>query len=251
MMDKSSTDSCVIIPARYKSSRFPGKPLSKIKNKELIIWVCELSAKAVGNEHVYVATDDYRIKKIVEQSGFKCLMTSENALTGTDRVAEAASILNYEIIVNVQGDEPLVDPSDIIKCIEIKRKKFNMVINGFTWLNKNEDVNSKNIPKVITNENNILVYISRQSLPGTKDLDKKLIKFKKQVCIYGFNKSELIEYKNYGKKGSLEYLEDIEILRFLEIEKKIFMFECKKGSLAVDIPEDIEKIETYLSQIND
>tara|TARA_B100000212_G_scaffold271094_1_gene210521 strand:- start:2340 stop:3092 length:753 start_codon:yes stop_codon:yes gene_type:complete len=250
-MNKTSLDSCVIIPARYKSSRFPGKPLSKIKNKELILWVCELSAKAVSNKNVYVATDDYRIEKIVKQAGFNCIFTSENALTGTDRVAEAAKNLNYEIIINVQGDEPLVDPSDIVKCIEIKRKNFNMVINGFTWLKKDENVNSKNIPKVITNEKNMLVYISRQSLPGTKDFDEKLIKFKKQVCIYGFNKSELIEYKNYGRKGSLEYLEDIEILRFLEIEKRILMFECKKGSLAVDIPEDIERIETYLSQKND
>ena len=124
-------------------------------NKEMILWVCELSSKAVGNNNVYVATEDYRIEKVVKDSGFQCILTDENALTGTDRVAEAALNLDYEIIVNVQGDEPLVDPNDILKCIEIKCRNYNFIINGFTYLTDEEDENCKNIPKVVTNEKKI------------------------------------------------------------------------------------------------
>ena len=243
--------SCVIIPARYESSRFPGKPLAKINGKELVIWVSELSSKAVGKENVFVATEDLRIKKLVEKNGYSCIMTSSNALTGTDRVAEASLNLNYDIFINVQGDEPVVNPEDIKRCIEIKKINFDKIINGFTFLKNDEEPNNVNIPKVITNEKNMMVYISRAPLPASKTKKKTAIKYKKQVCIYGFSKSDLEKFKNYGKKSFLESLEDIEILRFLELQKEILMFECKKGSLAVDIPQDIQKVENYLKQIHD
>ena len=244
-----SYKSCVVIPARYKSSRFPGKPLSKINNKELIIWVAELSALAVGKENVYIATEDIRIKSLVEGLSYNCIMTDPSALTGTDRVAEAALKLDYEIIINVQGDEPLVDPLDIKKCINIKSNNFNKIINGFTWLKKDEDPKNINIPKVITTEQNKMIYISRSPLPSSKETLENDINYKKQVCIYGFNKLELAQFKNHGKKSYLELIEDIEILRFLEFGKEVLMFECNKVSLAVDVPEDIQKVENYLNKI--
>ncbi len=242
-----SYKSCVVIPARYKSSRFPGKPLSKINGKELIIWVAQLSAKAVGKENVYVATEDQRIKSLVENNEYNCIMTDPTALTGTDRVAEVSLKLDYEIIINVQGDEPLVDPLDIRRCIKLKSKNFKKIINGFTLLKNDEDPSNVNIPKVITNEQNRMVYISRAPLPASKEIDYQEIKYKKQVCIYGFNKSELEEFRNYGRKSSLELIEDIEILRFLEFGKEILMFECNAASLAVDVPQDIKKVESYLN----
>ena len=159
---------CVIIPARYASSRFPGKPLVKILNKEMIIWVAERSANAVGKSNVYIATDNLNISKKVEEYGFNSIMTSSELLTGTDRVAKAAFELDYEIFVNVQGDEPMVDPQDILKSIELKKNFRSHIINSYCYINNDEDPTNKNIPKVITNENNDLVYISRAVIPNSK-----------------------------------------------------------------------------------
>ena len=116
-----NNSACVIIPARYESSRFPGKPLEKILGKEMILWVSESCSKAVGKKNVYIATNHFEINKLLTKNGFNTIMTSNKAETGTDRIAECLENLNYEIIINVQGDEPLVDPEDIKKCIEYKK----------------------------------------------------------------------------------------------------------------------------------
>ncbi|HQR82254.1 MAG TPA: NTP transferase domain-containing protein, partial [Thiotrichales bacterium] len=158
----------IIIPARYKSSRFPGKPLVKLLGKPMIQWVAELSAKAVGEENVYIATDDTKIQKAVLGMGYQVVMTSEDCLTGTDRLAEVAQKIEADIYINVQGDEPLVDPEDIIKVIEAKKAYPNEVINGYAIIGEDEAPNSVNIPKVIFTEDKRLVYMSRQALPGFK-----------------------------------------------------------------------------------
>src|SRR6056297_1338589 len=129
---------CVVVPARYASSRFPGKPLAELLGKPMILWVTELSAKAVGRENVYVATDDERISEAARAAGFSALMTSADALTGTDRLAEAAQMIDYDIYVNVQGDEPLVNPDDIRRCIKLKPEHPEMIVNGFCWIGADE-----------------------------------------------------------------------------------------------------------------
>lgn len=214
----------------------------------MILWVAELSARAVGQDHVYVATEDERIAEVVRASGFAALMTSASALTGTDRVAEAAQKIDYDIYVNVQGDEPIVDPADIRRCIAIKSNNLEKVVNGYCWVGSDEDPASVNIPKVITNESDDLVYMSRVALPGFKDATNAPDRFKKQVCIYGFTRQELMEYAAFGRKSYLEKCEDIEILRFLEIERKVLMFQCKPGSLAVDVPADVSPVEALLRE---
>ena len=138
---------CVIIPARHASTRFPGKPLVPLLGRPMVLWVAELSAHAVGQEHVYIATEDKRIADVVQASGFSAIMTSPNALTGTDRLAEAAQTIDYDIYVNVQGDEPLVEPEDIRKCIKLKTELPDMIINGFCWIELTESITSVNIPK--------------------------------------------------------------------------------------------------------
>ena len=160
--------SCVIIPARYKSSRLPGKPLINLLGKTMIVRVADIAAKAVGIENVFVATDNMKIANTVNDAGYKFIMTSENALTGTDRVAEAAKKINYQIIINVQGDEPLLNPEDIKKCIYLKEKYPNEIINAFNFIDDNVDPKNINIPKVIVNESNNLIYISRSLIPGFK-----------------------------------------------------------------------------------
>jgi 3-deoxy-manno-octulosonate cytidylyltransferase (CMP-KDO synthetase) len=237
---------CIIIPARYASSRFPGKPLVTILDKPMILWVAELSSRALRKEHVYIATEDRRIADIVRSEGFSVLMTSRDALTGTDRLAEASLMVDYDIYINVQGDEPLIDPEDISRCIELKKTYPDAVINGFCWIGSEEDPASKNIPKVITNEEGQLIYMSRMPLPGYKETAKAPLHYKKQVCIYGFTRKQLRSFLVFGRKSYLEQSEDIEILRFFELGYRILMYECRSGSLAVDVPEDIPKVEEAL-----
>lgn len=238
----------VVIPARYESTRYPGKPLVKLLGKPMIIWVAELSAKAVGKENVYIATDDVRIKVAVESVGYNVVMTGP-ALTGTDRLAEAVLHIDADIIINVQGDEPLADPEDIKRIISAKQQFPSMIINGFSYLNENENPHNVNIPKVITTEENNLVYMSRLPVPGFKDSKNIPDSYKKQVCIYAFSKPELKLFREFGRKSKLEQSEDIEILRFLEFGMPIKMIETKPGSYAVDAPEDVAIVEAELAKV--
>lgn len=240
------TSCCVVIPARFKSSRFPGKPLVPLLGKPMVLWVAELSARAVGTQNVYVATEDERIAKVVIAAGFKCVMTTDDNLTGTDRVSQAAEQINADIFINVQGDEPLVEPSDIIKVRDTKLALMGAIVNGFCWIGAHEDPSSVNLPKVITNECDEMVYMSRVALPGFKDVKCAPSRYKKQVCIYAFTREELAAFRAFGRKSELEYAEDIEILRFLELGLTIRMVETQPGSLAVDVPEDVPLVEAAL-----
>lgn len=242
--------SVVIIPARYKSSRFPGKPLVNLLGKPMILWVSELSAKAVGKENVYIATDDKRISKIVTAAGFNVVMTSDQCFTGTDRLAEAAKKISADIYINVQGDEPLVNPKDIIKVIKTKKLYFSEIINGYCPMTSDENPNNVNIPKVIFNEDNSMVYMSRKAIPGFKDKAHAPHRYYKQVCIYAFTADELKNYADFGRKSTLESSEDIEILRFLEIGKKIRMVETDPDSLGVDVQNDVAKVEQVLRNLH-
>ena len=243
--------SVVIIPARFGSSRYPGKPLVPLLGKPMILWVTELSVRAVGADNVYVATEDTRIAETVEQAGFQTVMTSDEALTGTDRLAQASRQIKADVYINVQGDEPMVDPDDIIKIRDAKQAHPGCVINGFSLISKAEDPHNVNIPKVITNEQGEMVYMSRVPLPGFKDQKNAPQRYNKQVCIYAFNREELKAFGNYGRKSELEQSEDIEILRFLELGRTIRMVQTRPNSLAVDVPDDVPKVEAALKQLQD
>lgn len=241
----------VLIPARYSSSRYPGKPLVPLLGKPMVLWVAELSARAVGAQNVYVATEDSRIANVVTAAGFNAVMTTDTCLTGTDRLAEAALQIEADIYINVQGDEPIIDPEDINKAIVAKQQNMEAIINGFCWISEQENPDSVNIPKVITAENNTLIYMSRKALPGYKDGKYAPTRFKKQVCIYAFTAEELAAFKAFGRKSELEFSEDIEILRFLELGRTVRMYETQPGSLAVDVPEDVAPVEEALRKLHD
>lgn len=242
--------SVVLIPARYGSSRYPGKPLVPLLGKPMVLWVAELSAKAVGVENVYVATEDSRIADVVIAAGFNAVMTTDNCLTGTDRLAEAALQIKADIYINVQGDEPIINPEDIQRAINAKQQDMSAIVNGFCWISEHENPESVNIPKVITTENNTLIYMSRKTLPGFKDAKCAPKRYKKQVCIYAFTADELAAFQAFGRKSELEFSEDIEILRFLELGKTIRMYETQPGSLAVDVPEDVAAVEAALKRLH-
>ncbi len=237
----------IVIPARYKSTRLPGKPLKKILGKELILRVLEKCKKIKKkNIKIIVATDDSRIKKLVDKNGFNTILTSERCLTGTDRVAEVGKKIFADIYINVQGDEPLINKNDIMNIIKAKMKNPNHVICGYKKMEKNENPNNINIPKLIFNKKKELIYISRHSIPFLKNKNKKDKKiYYKQVCIYAFNRKELKMFYSQ-KKGIIENNEDIEIIRFIELNKKILMVETKSKSYAVDTKDDIARIEKVL-----
>lgn len=239
----------VVIPARYKSSRFPGKPLVHLLGKPMIQWVAELSARAVGLENVFIATDDVQIESAVLEMGYNVVVTSDQCLTGTDRLAEVAEKIEADIYINVQGDEPLVNPDDILKVIEAKKAHPKDVINGYAVIGKEENPQSVNIPKVIFTEDKRLVYMSRQALPGFKEDENAPKEYYKQVCIYAFSREELLAYREFGRKSTLEYSEDIEIIRFLEWNQTVRMIETRPGSLAVDVPEDVFEVEAALKEL--
>lgn len=235
--------SVVVIPARYKSSRFPGKPLAKIKGKEMILHVAEKAEQAIGKENVYIATENQLIANIVRKSGYKVIITSDSCLTGTDRIAEASKEINADIFVNVQGDEPMINPEDIKKVIKLKKDNPNYVINCMSQLHKDEDSNDKKIPKIVCDLEDNLLYSSRNSIPTRKSQDSK--KIMKQVCIYAFSKSQLNKFYSLSKTP-LEFEEDIEIIRCLEKGMLVKMLKVDKVSYAVDYPEDIKIVEKVL-----
>ena len=242
--DKMIPKVAVVIPARYKSSRFPGKPLAKIKGKEMILWVAGIAELAVGLENVYIATENEEIVDVVKSYGYKVVLTSDSCATGTDRVAEAALEIDADIIINIQGDEPLLNPKDITRVIEQKLKYPDHVINCMAYLNKYESAEDKKITKVITNLNDELIYISRNPIPGTKTGNGA--NPKKQVCIYAFNREHLQLFTSTKGKTPLEFEEDIEIIRFIELGQKVKMIMVDSNSYAVDYPEDIKIVEELL-----
>ena len=235
----------VVIPARFKSSRFPGKPLAKIKGKEMIIWVAEIAEKALGKENVYIATENEEIVDVVKGYGYKVVLTSDKCPTGTDRVAEAALEIDADIIINIQGDEPMLDPNDVRKVLEYKLQYPDHIINCMAYLSSHEEVESKKIPKVVTSLDDELLYISRNAIPGTKTGNGPTPK--KQVCIYAFSRQHLEQFTSVERKTPLEAQEDIEIIRFLELGSKVKMLLLGSNSHAVDYPEDIQVVEKLLS----
>tara|TARA_B110000971_G_scaffold7361_1_gene7121 strand:- start:2585 stop:3328 length:744 start_codon:yes stop_codon:yes gene_type:complete len=241
--------SVIIIPARFGSSRYKGKPLVKILGRELVLRVADVCKKTIGRENLYIATDSKKIAKKVEESNYKFIMTSRNCLTGTDRVAEAAKKINAKIYINVQGDEPLVNPKDIKKIIGAKKKFPNHVICGYDKIHKLQDPKSLNLPKVVVNSKKELIYISRSLIPGSKKIIKDKAYFK-QVCIYAFNKKELKKFYSLKMKSEIESMEDIEILRFFDLGIKIKMVKLNSNSVAVDEIADVKKAEKIIRSKN-
>lgn len=222
--------SLVVIPSRMGSSRFPGKPLCKIAGKEMILHVCDRVAEGFD---LVVATPDDEIKRVVKQAGYNVIMTDKNCPTGTDRVAEVSKSIKAEIYINVQGDEPLILIKDIKNVLNCKEICYNKVVGSMTELL----------------ENNINVVKVFQCLNRLRVLTRKGNAFYRQCGLYAFNKEELDLYYNipYQEKiKSLERNENIELMRFVELDYPVHM-QIITGSPSVDIPEDIEKILEVIS----
>lgn len=241
----ATNDFAIIIPARYQSSRFPGKPLADIHGKPMIQHVWEKCQQAVGKEHVFVATDDDRIARACSEFGASTLMTDSDCLTGTDRVAQAANQLDYQFVVNVQGDEPMLDPEDILAVAQAFRDGGGAVINAMAAIHNEDEYWSRNVPKVVTNTTGRLQYMSRAAIPANKA--GTFEKAWKQICIYCFTPQQLQQFAAAPEKGPIEQIEDIEILRFLDMNIAVQMVELASTSIAVDTPEDLQRVINAIS----
>ena len=241
--------SIVIVPARLGSERLPNKPLFKINGKSIIRHTLE-QVIASGLQPIALATDSHLVlDECASLTEVIPVMTSTEHACGTERVLEAyekisSEMGNYDIIINVQGDEPLLNPRDLRKLINLAKRHPKKVLNGVCKIHNEDQYRSRSIPKVVMRKNMDLLYMSRAAIPATKRGD--FIKAWRQVCIYSFPKSSLIQFKKYGKKSTLEKIEDIEILRFLDLGINVRMIPLSNTSVAVDTLEDVEKVNNIL-----
>ena len=236
----------IIIPARFESSRFPGKPLIDLCGKSMIHRVWERCCLALPQNLVYVATDSLNISEHCEALGIQVIMTSSSCLTGTDRVYEASKKIKADIYINVQGDEPLIDPEDIKQVIALSDSNPDNIVNAMCPISNELDFVSSTVPKVVTRPDGRLLYMSRAAIPTNKKLE--FISAKKQVCIYAFPKASLVDFSKVKNKTPLEEVEDIEILRFLELGYEVNMIEVSASSVAIDIPNDVARVEAILNE---
>lgn len=250
----AAADAAAIIPARYASSRFPGKPLAEINGKPMVLWVCEAAAKMLSK--VVVATDDQRIANAVSEAGYQVAMTGD-CMTGTDRVAQAAREVKASIYVNVQGDEPLTDPQDIFavvsakQAIDASRRKKDRKYDGPTEVvnamcSLSGDPHDRTAVKAVTAISGHLLYASRLPIPGTKTGTAEA--HWKQLGLYAFNRAELDLFASRPVRTPLEAAEDVEILRFLEMGIPVRMVQVSGATQAVDLPEHIELVERLMGE---
>ena len=237
----------VVIPARFASSRFPGKALADLGGKSVLLRCVEQVRKAVPNEVIVVATDDQRIATECEQNGIQWEMTSTSCLTGTDRVAEVAQRHNAEWFVNVQGDEPFLDPTGLLSLLTAVSNADLAagVINAYSHISSEADFRSSTVPKVVVDQQSRLLYISRGAIPTGKSLEFSTAK--RQIGMYAFRKGALKAFSERTAKTPLEHIEDIEILRFLELGITVRMIEVDSVGIAIDTPEDLDRARRFLA----
>ncbi len=231
-----------VIPARYHSTRFPGKPLVLLKGKPLIQHVWEKASKARNIERVLVATDNEEIKRVVMGFGGECIMTSAEHESGTDRVAEVVEKMEYEIVVNVQGDEPMIEPILIDRIVEVLNDERVTMASIYELWDDRESFIDPNIVKVVVDRDGFAIYFSRSPIPFSKDNST----FFRHVGIYGYKKNILLNLVRLPR-SYLEIRENLEQLRAIENGIKIKMIQSNKKTMGIDTPEDLIEAERLLN----
>lgn len=244
----------VIIPSRFSSTRFPGKALYPLFGKPIIHHVYERALKARLAEQVFVATDDRRIFDTVEGFGGKAIMTSETHQSGTDRIAEAVEspqtsglkLQDKDVIVNVQGDEPMIEPEmidDVIRLMEDDKASIGTLAKK---IEDPEEINDPNVVKVVFDPSGFALYFSRASIPYHRDGYASERYYYKHIGIYAYRKGVLLSFSKMSP-SRLEGLEKLEQLRALENGLKIKVKETVFETIGVDTPADLERVEKCLS----
>jgi len=238
-----------IIPSRFASTRFPGKPLADINGKTMIERVYGQAKKVL--EYVYVATDDQRIAQEVTRFGGHFVMTSKKHQSGTDRLAEAIEIIqketnkNFDAVINIQGDEPFIQPKQIEEIISCFNNPLAQIATLVKKIENNEDLFDINKPKVVINENMQAIYFSRSPIPFLRNFEKKEWHlnhdFYKHIGIYAY-KTEALKKLTKIKQSPLEIAESLEQLRWIENKYDIYTAITEFESFGIDTPEDLDRI---------
>lgn len=236
-----------VIPARYASTRLPGKPLATIAGRPMIQHVVERARQAERVSRVIVATDDDRIKKAVEDFGGEAILTRRDHRSGTDRVAEVAAHLEAEIYVNIQGDEPLIDPGTIDAVVsEMLDDESIQIATPCAAITLPNEIMDPNIVKVVRDFDGNGLYFSRGPIPWVRDTKAAILPHHwKHIGLYAFRREALLEFPTLPP-GELEQVEQLEQLRWLENGFHIRAVETDYDAVSVDIPADIERVEKIL-----
>ncbi len=239
----------IVIPARYGSTRLPGKPLVDLAGKPMIQRVFEQAKKAKTAGRVIVATDDERIIKVVEGFGGEARMTRPDHRTGTERIAEVAAHTEGEIFVNVQGDEPLLDPVAVDTAVNALREEPAAAIATVAVLIRTPgDIMDPNVVKTVLDFEDNALYFSRAPIPWVRDSAAKIhARHLKHLGLYVFQREALLEYPTLPQ-GELERIEQLEQLRWMENGWKIRVAEVEHDAVSVDVPEDVTKVESLLAK---
>lgn len=236
-----------VIPARYASTRLPGKPLAPIAGQPMIRRVVERVRQAQNVTRVVVATDDDRIKTAVEGFGAEAILTRADHRTGTDRVAEVAAHLEAEIYINVQGDEPLLDPGTIdAVAAEMLEDESVQIATPCSAITHQAEIMDPNIVKAVRDFDGNALYFSRGPIPWVRDTGSVVAaKHWKHIGLYAFRRETLLEFPTLPP-GELERIEQLEQLRWLENNFRIRIVETDYDAISVDVPADIERVEQLL-----
>lgn len=243
-----------IIPARYGSTRFPGKPLALINGLPMIQHVCQRVAKAEMVNRVIVATDDARIVAAVKDFGGEVMLTRADHPTGTDRLAEVAEKIDSELIVNVQGDEPLIDPRMVDQAIAplVKNRQIQMGTLA-SQIDQIDDFHNPNVVKVVKDQSGLALYFSRSPIPWPRDLNSDQLAealpqlgLLRHIGLYVYRREFLLDYP-FLPKTPLESLENLEQLRALERGVKLYVAETEFSCHGVDTPADLERVSSLMS----
>lgn len=237
-----------VIPARYFSSRLPGKPLIEIAGKPLIQWVCERARRAARLAEVLVATDNEQVFQVVTNFGGKARMTRADHVSGTDRVAEVAENIEGDIFVNIQGDEPGISPATIDGVCAPFEEDFELqVTTARVKITKLAEVESRDVVKVVVDRQDRALYFSRSVIPYPRYPPAI---FYKHLGIYGYRRDSLLSLSR-RKPSQLENIEGLEQLRFLEEGISIKVIQTDEDSIGVDTPEDVERVRPFLENVSE
>lgn len=238
-----------IIPARYSSARFQGKVLADILGKPMIQHVWERAKQAAVLDDLIIACDDERVARVAEEFGAKVAFTAKGHVSGTDRICEVINPLDVKIVINIQGDEPLIHPT-MIDAVARALLDDSSISMATVMKNIEEPrvINDPNVVKVVIDKNNFAVYFSRSPIPfHAEESEIKLPIYFKHIGLYGYTKDFLFIYKNLPV-SYLERVECLEQLRVLEEGFRIKVIETKYDTIGVDTPEDLEKVKEYLQK---
>src|ERR1700694_1352525 len=241
-----------VIPARYSATRLPGKPLVSLAGKPMIQRVWQRTRQAKRITRVIIATDDERILKAAAAFGAEAVMTRSEHRSGTERVAEVAvhiAVGGEEVFVNVQGDEPLVEPEAIDTLVEaIESEEGVSVATLMVPIAKPADIMDPNIVKVVLDFDGNALYFSRAPIPWVRDRDAPVhARHLKHLGLYSFRRAALLDFPTLPL-GDLERIEQLEQLRWMENSYKIRVAETTHDSVSVDVPEDVARVEKLLKE---